>query len=261
MLPQSSAPALLVAAFAVSAFLVALLVFLTPRIWRARTGAASRYVWWGVATFFIFQIASRIPLVALLSKLAGLGPASGRAATLVAAVLLSYSAGFFEEVGRYIVLRRWCKPESGDAHAWRDAVAFGLGHGALEAFVLAALPYAGFAVLLSVRIDAPPPELAAAMGQILKTPAYMPFVSVVERAMALGLHAALAVMVARGINLGRSRVAVPAAIFVHGTVNLIALALMQAAGWWAAELAVAASVAGLLWWTVSVRTDFAFSQS
>lgn len=255
MLTQTSAPALLIAAFAVSAVLVALVVFGTPRLWRARTGAASRYVWWGVATFFIFQIATRIPLVAVLSKLAGLGAQSGRAATLVAAVLLSYSAGLFEEVGRYIVLRKWCRPETGDTHAWRDAVAFGLGHGALEAFVLTAMPFFGFAVLLSIRLDAPPPELAAAMGQVLKTPPHMAFVAVIERAMAMGLHASLAVVVARGINANGAARSVLAAIFVHGTVNLIALALMQAAGWWAAELAVAACVAGLLWWTVSIRWD------
>lgn len=260
MLPQPSAPAMLVAAFAVSAFLVALLVFVVPRIWRARTGAASRYVWWGVATFFIFQIATRIPLVAILSKLAGLGAEASRTTTLVVAVLLSYSAGLFEEVGRFIVLRRWCKPDTGETHAWRDAVAFGLGHGALEAFVLNVLPFAGFAVLFSIRIDAPPPELAAVMGQILKTPAHMPFLGVIERAMALGLHASLAVMVARGINAGRAGKAVLAAIFVHGTVNLIALALMQAAGWWAAEIAVAVSVAGLAWWAVSTRGEAAFTQ-
>lgn len=44
-------------------------------------------------------------------------------------------AGIFEEGGRYIVFRQWLK----DKRSWKDALAYGIGHGGMESILLGLL--------------------------------------------------------------------------------------------------------------------------
>lgn len=88
----------------------------------------------GAACFVLFQLVLRLPLLSLLGR--------SSAFTLLAftrpwlyGLFMGLSAGLFEELGRYIVMSLFLKNRGAAA----DALAFGLGHGGIEAVLLVGL--------------------------------------------------------------------------------------------------------------------------
>ena len=85
----------------------------------------------GAACFTVFQLLTRIPLLQfVLPKWAGYVLFES-AQPVWYLLLLSLSAGVFEECGRYLVMRLFLKT-GGPV----DAVSFGVGHGGIEAVAL-----------------------------------------------------------------------------------------------------------------------------
>lgn len=91
-------------------------------------------MWIGAAAFFVSQICLRLPI---LSVLGGQGWFREFAKNdfILYVVSLAFTAGLFEEGARYVGARFLLKNQ----REFRDAVAFGLGHGLCEAVTIVGL--------------------------------------------------------------------------------------------------------------------------
>ncbi|MCX7903890.1 MAG: YhfC family intramembrane metalloprotease [Caloramator sp.] len=100
----------------------------------------------GALVFFIFQMVLRIPLLQAFSKEGWyLTMAKNR---ILLAIFLGLTAGIFEEVGRYLGFRFLLK----DRLTYGNGLAFGVGHGGIEAILLVGLNYINF-IIFSVLLN------------------------------------------------------------------------------------------------------------
>jgi uncharacterized membrane protein YhfC len=99
-----------------------------------KRGAKAWFFLLGAAVFAVFQILTRIPLLRWLQTTAGFTLFSVTQPVLYA-LLLAFTAGLFEECGRFLGVRflpvRFI--------TWENAFVFGLGHGGIEALYLVGL--------------------------------------------------------------------------------------------------------------------------
>ncbi|WP_130807765.1 YhfC family glutamic-type intramembrane protease [Senegalia massiliensis] len=89
----------------------------------------------GILTFFIVQISIRIPILNYLS----LKPwfiVNISSNTYIYAIFLALTAALVEEGGRFLSFKFILK----DHITWLKGIAFGIGHGGVEAFYLVGLP-------------------------------------------------------------------------------------------------------------------------
>ncbi len=100
----------------------------------------------GALVFLVFQLLTRVPLLQLLATT----PFYRQMATSPVALglFLGFTAGLFEEVGRYVAMRFFLKGR------WqiKNGVAYGLGHGGFEALALIGLTYVNN-LIFSVMIN------------------------------------------------------------------------------------------------------------
>jgi len=89
----------------------------------------------GALVFIVFQLLTRMPILFVLDNQAWFKELS--AASLIFSVFFvgGLSAGLFEETGRFLGFRYLLK----DKLSWQNGVAFGIGHGGIEALVLVGL--------------------------------------------------------------------------------------------------------------------------
>lgn len=135
----------------------------------------------GAATFAVFQLATRIPLLALLQGQAWFVFFSMQHPAIYS-LALGLSAALFEEVGRYIVMRLFMRKTT----TWRFGVAHGLGHGGIEALLLVGLSY------LVLLFSNPGVLVLAGPAQI--------FLAGLERLFTLIIHTGLSVMVLQSLR-------------------------------------------------------------
>ena len=143
---------------------VGVALFLTRR-WKM--GAR---IWWiGAATFILSQV-GHIPFNLSIGKVlnqTGMVAWNPIYQMIFNAVFLGLSAGVFEEVARYLVLRWWAR----DARSWRKGVLFGAGHGGAEAIIFGGLALYTFFQLAALRNSdltavVPADQLALAQNQV-----------------------------------------------------------------------------------------------
>ncbi len=164
----------------------------------------------------------------------------------------SIAAGVFEESGRYVAFKFFLKRFRG----WQDGIAYGIGHGGIEAILIGVLANVSN-IATSVLIDtgaygaiiAKTPAAQAATMQMIQrmlssTPSEFFLVGGFERAMAFLLQVALSVLVLYGVKQGRVYVLL-LAIVLHAIVDFpAALAQKGVLGLWGPE--AAALAAGIL---------------
>lgn len=92
-------------------------------------------MWFGVLAFFISQICLRLPILSVFAKQSWYVTFTQQNRT-VYILLTAFTAGLFEETARFIGARFCLKPSE---RKYRDAVAFGLGHGFCECVLLIGL--------------------------------------------------------------------------------------------------------------------------
>lgn len=147
------------------------------------------------------------------------------------AVVLGLAAGLCEELARWLFLRH---PRIRPAR-WVDALGFGLGHGGVEALLVALLAPVQAAVMLLMGDQilaklASSPEQAAAVRQQVEAMRHLTaltgLIPAWERAMAVVLHLALTLVVWEAVR--RSRPALVAvAVLWHALVDGLAVLGMQ----------------------------------
>lgn len=156
----------------------------------------------GVATFILSQV-FHIPfnewvLEPIVERL-GLDLAQGGFYLAVVALMYGASAGFFEEITRYLGYRFWIK-ENRD---WKSALMYGAGHGGIESILLGILVLATFIQIMTLRgvdlntvFDAD--QVGLAQTQIETywgVPWYQAILGAVERLAAMPIHLSASVLV------------------------------------------------------------------
>lgn len=102
---------------------------------------------WGALTFPLSQVARYIVLIPVTLGLGAVLGATSPVMTTVGIVLAVLTSGIFEEGARWIVMRYWAK----GVRTWPTGVAFGLGHGGIEALLLIGMNAINGVVLFSRR--------------------------------------------------------------------------------------------------------------
>ena len=227
---------------------------------RRRTGVAWKVVGWGALAFALSQLFTRVPLVQAAQFLLRDELQASRALRIGWVVVLSLTAGLFEETARLWVFHKPLK----DFRRWRDAVGFGAGHGGLEAAVLlgglTALGLVNVVVLSQLDVTTLPltaEQSAQAMQAKAAVAAlrwWEPLLGAYERAGALVVHVALSVLVlqrfVRG-GVGWYWLAVGCHAFFNG----VTVAVAQSAGPVAAEGVVTVTALLGLWVVLRFRRE------
>ncbi len=180
----------------------------------------------GAAVFIIFQILTRIPLLQYLSAQAWYSELMSN--MIFASLFLSLTTGLFEETGRYIGFKYFLK----DHLEWKNGVAYGLGHGGIEAIGLVGLSYVNNLVL-SIMINAGTFEqtLNASLGsaaavaikaQLINTAPLLFAVGGIERVFTLLIQIALSLIVLYGV-MKQKPVYLIYAILLHALIDIPAV--------------------------------------
>jgi uncharacterized membrane protein YhfC len=161
----------------------------------------------------------------------------------ISVAILGGSAGLFEECARYIVMR-WRPARFA---RWESAIGFGLGHGGIEAVLLAAASaiYAPFLLFrgdqMLSKLQALSPEKAEAfatqLAMIRGITLGSAFLPLWERSIAVLLHVALSLLVWRAVQQRRVGWLL-VAILWHSAIDALAV-LMVKAKWPPAQLELA----------------------
>lgn len=155
----------------------------------------------GIITFLVFQIFTRIPLLQLVLPNQVWYILFTYEQPILYLFLLSLSAGLFEEIGRYIIMKKWLSKAN-----FMEVFTFGIGHGGIESILVV-----GLAVMLSdvSSID----DFSLIMGGV-------------ERVFAMCMHVAFTFLVYTQISK-QQKYGLVYSIFAHTFVNFIAVYLMS----------------------------------
>lgn len=188
-------------------------------------------VLFGILVFVVTQVLIRFNLIgAFTTSQAGLSFILANPILYIA--ILSLTAGLFEESGRFLAYKFLMK----NKREWRHGIAYGIGHGGIEAVIMVSIPFiANIANSILINqgglTSSVLPAEAVAQLQVIapalvNTPSFMFLIGGVERVFAIMLHIALSLMVLYGVN--RKKIGyLFLAMLAHGLVNFIAVYLMQ----------------------------------
>ena len=220
----------------------------------------------GALTFFFMQMVLRIPILQLLLPRFGWFKAFS-ARPIAFLVFLSFSAALFEESGRFLAFRLLLK----DRLVYQSGIAFGIGHGGIEAMLLVGATYVNnlaFSFMLNAgkletflegKLD---PATITYIGNALSTTPPDTFLAAgVERVLTMVFHVALSVMILEGIVYGRACRFYLFALLAHGSVNLLVASVVRATGsLWLTELLIAIVAVLSLSYLISARRRFGDKQ-
>ena len=183
----------------------------------------------GMIIFFVVQIGFRIILLQLFG-LTQFGQTFIANNMVLYIGIASLSAGLVEEFGRLFAFKVMLKRK----HEFRHGIAYGIGHGGIEAVLLIGLSFLSNIIvgiminngmlgsLPGIEADLVQPTIDLMVG----TPSVNFLLGGIERIFAICLHIALSVMVLHGVRkkqIGFTFLA----IFIHGSVNFIAVIIAQ----------------------------------
>ena len=182
-----------------------------------RRGGRWGAFWTGAGTFFLFALV----LEAMFHQLVLGSPlgAAIRGNIWLYALYGGLAAGIFEETGRLLAFRLMLRRRRERI----TALAYGIGHGGGEAFLLLGVTYLSNLVLLALLQSgaALPPEITAALEPLAAVPVSAFLWAGFERVGAITLHMACSVLVfAAAAGRGR-RWLFPAAVLLHFAADFV----------------------------------------
>jgi len=155
----------------------------------------------GVLIFIVFQPLTRFQLLGLWQKTnwytynSVVNPWS-------IYLIAGFTAGIFENVGRFIGFKFFLK----DKLEWKNGIAYGIGHGGIEAALLAGIPFINLIVTSLIN------------GTTVYNFPGMYLLGGIERIFAMTLHVALSLVVLYGVKNKKNRYLLYA-ILLHGIVD------------------------------------------
>ncbi|WP_411675934.1 YhfC family intramembrane metalloprotease [Caproicibacter sp.] len=211
-------------------------------------------MWIGAAAFFVSQICLRLPILSALGK-QGWFQAFAKNNFIPYVIALAFTAGLFEEGARYLGARYLLKKQ----RAFRDAVAFGLGHGLCETVLLVGLTEVSnliFCLMLNNgTLPASAPALKPAADALLAVAPYTAYMAVWERIFTVLFHVFASVLVFLGVREGKFRFWLYA-LAAHTLTDSVIPLLMKYGTAWAGEFAVGIVGAAGLWLVFQMRPAF-----
>ena len=203
-------------------------------LWARKTPLGARTTLAGAGTFIVFAlILEQLLHYVVLVAIPNLG-ATITGNPLLMGLYGGFAAGIFEEVGRFLVLSFILRK----SRCWKQGVAFGIGHGGIEAFILLGLTSinnlayslminsGSFDSIISAVPAAQQEPLMAAKDALISTSSAMFFVGGLERIFAVTCHIAFTLIVLYAIRK-RKIAFLGLAILLHAALDFPA-ALCQA---------------------------------
>lgn len=214
----------------------------------------------GAVVFFLFQVVLRTPLLFFLSSQPWF---SDLLANLFfsAVVIGGFTAGLFEECGRYLGFRFILQKEL----SWKNGLAYGLGHGGIESIILVGFTYINN-IVISLMINSGTFEqfvaqrvganvAAAIKEQLVNLPPSIFIAAGVERVLTLIIQVALSLIVLYAVKRRRPLFLL-VAILLHTVLNAGAVYLQDAGvSIWPVELYVAAFAAAAFYLIIKMKTE------
>lgn len=146
---------------------------------------------------------------------------------IIYAIYGGLAAGVFEEIGRYIGFRFFLKKY----REWKDGIAYGIGHGGIEAILVGALggiQYLTFASLINAsKFDQLIPSSSGSQqikSHLLDDPEFF-LLGGVERILAFTIQLGLSLLVFYAVQ--KKRVFLLYAIIIHAVFDFLAVYLSQ----------------------------------
>ena len=210
---------------------------------------------WGALTFIASQVL-HIPFnqFLLVPWIVQLGFPQDGTGLLIGSLLVGLSAGLFEELARYIVLRRWARM----ARSWDSGLLYGAGHGGAEAIIFGGLAVFAFVQAFALR-DADLAQVLRAdqvalareqLGVYWSMSPWLALLGAIERVFALLVQMSAALMVVTAV-VKQDRRWLVVAILWHTIVDAVAVYIMQRFDVYLAEVAVfvmALLALGFIYW-------------
>jgi uncharacterized membrane protein YhfC len=166
-----------------------------------------RYWLYGALVFLLFQGVTRVPAMIFIQSLSPTREALKEPSVLGLFIFFAaFTAGLFEEGGRWLAFRFVIRPEERD---WRTALMLGAGHGGLESISIGLITTFAMVVYVVVTLITPErlPGYAEQMEivrkQFSQVPAWQALAGVWERLGTIVIHLALSVMVLQAFARGR----------------------------------------------------------
>lgn len=177
----------------------------------------------GALIFIVSQISTRLPMLNYLND-KGWFVQSIKSNTMIYVLFLALTAGIFEEVGRFIGFKYLLKNKLN----WKNGIAFGIGHGGIEAILLVGMTYVSN-IIFSISINSgsfqalveKAPQIAGLKEILINTPSYMFMLGGIERIFTIVLHIAMTMIVLEGVMKNENKY-VLYAILIHALVDFIA---------------------------------------
>lgn len=215
----------------------------------------------GAIVFLATQAAIRIPLLAILGKQQWYIDMTTN--IYYTALFLGLSAGLFEEVGRYIAMKLFMKKSLN----WKNGIAFGIGHGGIEAIVIVGLTILNYLVM-ALMINAGafdnviaanlPPGIAEQIRTMLVDTAAVNFLAGgFERTMTIILQIAFSIIVLYAVKF-KKPIYLLYAILLHAAVDTPTVILgSMGLNVWIIELFIAVLAALGLIYIIKAKGIFA----
>ncbi len=209
--------------FMILSGIIALLLPIILTIYACKKHKASiKAVLVGALTFFIFQVVTRFPLLTFLGKQNWYQVMTTN--IFLIALFLGLTAGIFEEIGRFISFKFLLK----DKLNWENALAFGIGHGGIEAIILlgiASINNVVYSLLINsgafdstISANLPIEVANNIKEQLINTSPILFLAGGIERVFAITIHIALSIIVLYGVKLKQFKYVIYA-ILLHTLVN------------------------------------------
>lgn len=212
----------------------------------------------GVLAFSVSQVLIRIPLLNVLGQTTFMQQLSQNIVPY--GLLLAFTAGLFEEVARFL----FCKLMLKKNRRYADAVAFGFGHGGIEAILLVGFTLISSLVLYIAMNNGTLTALvgeatAAAVAEQLG--ALTPIDSLlggVERIFAVMMHIAFSIMVFTGFVRNQPGKYLVLAILTHTVVDAVVVIVPSfiPMSSLALEGIVMVFAALCLWYTLNAKKNY-----
>jgi uncharacterized membrane protein YhfC len=214
----------------VAAIAIDLLAPVVLAVWVVRRGGGWRYVFLGAAVMLVFQGILRVPAMLALQTQQGFQEIlkESPAALWLFLLFAAFTAGLFEEGGRWLALRFVVPP---DSRTHSTALAMGAGHGGIESIAIGLVATASFLAYLSSALS--PETLTKAGANVdeiqrqFAAQSWQPLLGGWERLSALAIQVGLSVMVLQAFVRGFRWWWL--ALGAHTLVDFTAICLLQLA--------------------------------
>lgn len=184
----------------------------------------------GMAVFFISQIVLRLPIMSVLAR-NDMNLAFIAFSSIVYILFMSFTAGLFEEVGRYIGF----KVLKEKTLSFKDAIAFGIGHGGIEAMLIVGAGSIQNLLLYLFSKDIIKGEIflgltkETVIGIFNEASVFILSVSGIERIFAMIFHIVATIVVLYGVRVGTKKYLL-LAIAIHTIFNFVGVTVTSISG-------------------------------